>query len=97
MFCASQEMKIPHASAKIPSVSGGLLFAFNLIIFFKQDLIRFVLSMVVGGVMCYQPLSDRVDEMSGLFSHSVLSVVLEAQVKKNVNLYKGLRRDDSIT
>ena len=73
-----------------------LLCAFNFI-FFKQDLIRFVLSMVVGGVMCYQPLSDRVDEMSGLFSHSVLSVVLEAQVKRNVNLYKGLRRDDSIT
>lgn len=73
-----------------------LLCAFNFI-FFKQDLIRFALSRVVGGVMCYQPLSDRVDEMSGLFSHSVLSVVLEAQVKRNVNLYKGLRRDDSIT
>ena len=77
-------------------MSGYLLCVFNFI-FFKQDLIRFVLSRVVGGVMCYQPLSDRVDEMSGLFSHSVLSVVLEAQVKKNVNLYKGLRRDDSIT
>lgn len=77
-------------------MSGYLLCVFNFI-FFKQDLIRFVLSMVVGGVMCYQPLSDRVDEMSGLFSHSVLSVVLEAQVKRNVNLYKGLRRDDSIT
>ena len=47
--------------------------------------------------MCYQPLSDRVGEMSVQFSHSVLSVVLEAQVKRNVNLYKGLRRDDSIT
>ena len=77
-------------------MSGYLLCAFNFILC-KQDLIRFVLSMVVGGVMCYQPLSDRVGEMSVLFSHSVLSVVLEAQVKRNVNLYKGLRRDDSIT
>lgn len=77
-------------------MSGYLLCVFNFI-FFKQDLIRFVLSRVVGGVMCYQPLSDRVGEMSVLFSHSVLSVVLEAQVKRNVNLYKGLRRDDSIT
>ena len=77
-------------------MSGYLLCAFNFI-FFKQDLIRFALSRVGGGVMCYQPLSDRVGEMSVLFSHSVLSVVLEAQVKRNVNLYKGLRRDDSIT
>ena len=77
-------------------MSGYLLCVFNFI-FFKQDLIRFVLSRVVCGVMCCQPLSDRVDEMSGVYSHSVLSVVLEAQVKRNVNLYKGLRRDDSIT
>ena len=77
-------------------MSGYLLCAFNFI-FFKKDLIRFALSRVIGGVMCYQPLSDRVGEMSVLFSHSVLSVVLEAQVKRNVNLYKGLRRDDSIT